>query len=154
MVAIATDRVDYRDLEKPAAYNLKSIIWVATIFGILSTIFDGIFFLLFYRAGPIVFRTNWFIASILTELSLIFSLRSRAPFYAAQRPSGILLLLSGLAALITLMIPLSGWGQKFLGFVKPLPKDLVVILFLVLGYFFTNELVKRFYYIYVNHQKA
>ena len=48
MIAIATDRVDKEELLSPKNIKLKYII-VATIFGILKSVFEFIFFAMFYR---------------------------------------------------------------------------------------------------------
>ena len=47
MIAIATDRVDKEELLSPKKYQVKNIIIVATIFGILKSVFEFIFFAMF-----------------------------------------------------------------------------------------------------------
>ncbi len=146
MIAIATDNVDIHDLKRPTSYNVKGIVKLALLFGALSTIFDFVFFFLFVRKGPAILRTNLFIESIMTELVLIYSLRSELPFYKAQRPSLTLLLLSLSALAFTLALPFSYFGQRFLSLVRPSSNDLSIIASLVAVYFVANEVMKLIYY--------
>lgn len=146
MIAIAADLVDERELKKPKNYNVKEVILIATILGLISVIFDFIVFALFYQKGPSILQTNWFIASILTELVLIFSVRSRFIFFKGRRPSFSLSLLSIAAFLVTLIIPFTLFGQEIFKFIKPQPFHLLIILFLTAVYFICTEIVKLIYY--------
>lgn len=152
MIAIATDKVDRAELKRPRAYNVKDIVFITTILGLVSTIFDFIFFGLFYRISPGVLQTNWFIGSILTELVLIFSLRSVLPFFKASRPSPTLFWLSAAAFAATIIIPLTNAGQKIFYFVKPQTSHLILILVIVVCYFVVTESVKLFYHRILNHK--
>ncbi|KKU41937.1 MAG: Cation-transporting P-type ATPase [Candidatus Azambacteria bacterium GW2011_GWD2_46_48] len=62
MIAIATDNVDADELKKPREYQVREIVLLATILGLISAVFDFIFFGLFYRISPQVLQTNWFMA--------------------------------------------------------------------------------------------
>lgn len=153
MIAIATDKVDKLELKRPRVYNVRDIVLVATILGLVSTVFDFIFFGLFYRISPGVLQTNWFIGSILTELVLIFSLRSALPFFKAAKPSPTLFGLSATAFIATLLLPLTEIGQKIFFFVKPQTSHLVLILVVVTCYFIVTESVKLFYHRVLNHNQ-
>ncbi|MEW6407653.1 MAG: HAD-IC family P-type ATPase [Patescibacteria group bacterium] len=146
MIAIATDLVDERELKKPKNYNVKEVILIATILGLVSVIFDFIVFALFYQKGAAILQTNWFIVSILTELVLIFSVRSRFIFFRGKRPSFSLSLLSIAAFLATLIIPFTLFGQEIFKFIKPQPFHLLIILLLIAVYFICTEIVKLIYY--------
>lgn len=146
MIAIATDTVDHAELARPKSYEMKEIVLVATFLGIVSTIFDFVFFGLFYRISPQVLQTNWFIASILTELVFIFSVRTRRPFFKASRPSGLMISLAILASLATVLIPLTTSGVRVFGFVRPASAHLMLIFALVCVYFLVTESVKLAYY--------
>jgi len=69
MIAISTDSVDGIELRSPKSYNVREIVLMSIMFGMISTVFDFIFFALFYRHAPAVLQTNWFIGSALTELA-------------------------------------------------------------------------------------
>jgi Mg2+-importing ATPase len=146
MIAIATDTVDAEELRRPRNYDFREIIQTALIFGIVSTVFDFIFFALFYRISPEVLHTNWFIGSILTELVLIFSIRTHRPFWKAKSASTTLWSLSLLAALATILIPLSSMGSRVFHFLAPTVPSLTLVLALVVVYFVVTETVKLLYY--------
>jgi len=146
MIAVATDKVDEAELKKPKGYNFKDIVLLAMILGLISTVFDFIFFGIFNSGSPSSLQTYWFIGSILTELILIYSIRTRLPFYKAPKPSKILLYLTGLAGIVTIVIPFTAAGQKVFDFVKPNFGNLFLILGLVGIYFVLTESVKILYY--------
>lgn len=145
MMTVATDRVDTRELAKPSSYDLRTIIEIAVILGIISMLVDVLYFRIFVGGGEATLQTNWFIGSILTELLFLFSIRTSLPFYRAARPSSVLVGLSLLAATVTVALPYSPWGEVF-GFVPPRVEGLVLILGIAVGYFFLSEVVKLLYY--------
>lgn len=146
MIAVATDTVDTEELLQPKKYQVKDIAFIATILGSVSTVFDFILFGLFMHLGANILRTNWFIGSILTELILIFSLRTRFFAFAAKRPSFILAALSVAASLFTILLPYINLGQQIFAFVPPSTTHLWLIFITVLLYFATSESVKLAYY--------
>lgn len=146
MIAIATDTVDPQELKKPRAYDVRQIATLATMLGLVSTVFDFIFFAIFSRISPAVLQTNWFIGSILTELAFLFSIRTHRPMFAGRRPSLTLLVLAGAAAVLTLAIPASSFGQAIFHFVRPNAWSLAVIFTIVAVYLAVSERVKLLYY--------
>ena len=148
MIAIATDNVDAEELKKPKSYNIKSIAIMASVFGIISTFFDFVFFGMFYSISPQVLQTNWFIGSILTELVLIFSIRTHFVFYRAKAPSRIIMFLSIVAVLITISIPFTRVGQEIFKFNRPSAYHLFLIALIVISYFIVTESAKVIYYKY------
>lgn len=153
MIAICADTVDDDELKTPKKYEVKDIIIVASVLGVVSSVFDFIFFGLFYQISPEVLRTNWFIGSILTELAFIFSIRTKKAFYKAKRPSGYLLWLSVLAIIATVIIPYTRFGQNVFGFTPPSFAHLSLIFAIVIVYFFISEAVKLIYYRSMDNSK-
>ncbi|MBA3752009.1 cation-transporting P-type ATPase [Candidatus Dependentiae bacterium] len=146
MIAIAADSVDQDKIKKPQNYDLRSLAFSAGVLALTSSFFDFVTFSFFYRQGPEVLRTNWFIESILTELVLIYSVRTAGVFYKAQRPSWILLSISTLAALTAITIPSTRWGKTLFKFVKPEWHSLGIIAVIVVCYFIASEIVKLLFY--------
>ncbi|OGL98782.1 hypothetical protein A2304_01070 [Candidatus Uhrbacteria bacterium RIFOXYB2_FULL_57_15] len=142
MIAIATDAVDADELRRPRVYDLRDIVYSATVLGVVSTVFDFIFFGLFSRISPEVLHTNWFIGSILTELVLIFSIRTRLPFWRAVHPARPLFWLSAVAAVATIWIPFTAFGERVFRFISPSSVDVWLILGIVVVYFVVTEMVK------------
>jgi Mg2+-importing ATPase len=92
-------------------------------------------------ALPEVFRTAWFVESLLTELVVALVVRTRRPFFRS-RPGAVLLWSTVALIPVTLAIPylpLAG----MLGFV-PLPLVLLVVLCAITtAYALAVDLVKR-----------
>ncbi len=143
MIAIAADAVDSEELRRPRHYSMSGILLVSTVLGVVSTVFDFIFFALFFRSDPTVLQTNWFIGSILTELVLIFSIRTKKPMWRAKAPSSILLGLSAAAFILTILLPLLPVTSQLFRFRPPSADVLALILALVGAYFVVTEIVKR-----------
>ncbi|MDD5567229.1 MAG: magnesium-translocating P-type ATPase [Patescibacteria group bacterium] len=146
MIAIASDATDPDELKRPKIYDVKEVALVATILGIVSSIFDFIIFATFLRTGPETLHTYWFIGSILTELALIYSLRTRLPFFRAKRPSATLLWLTVTAAAITIVLPFLAWSRHIFKLIQPSFSRLLLIFGIVIVYFIVSEIVKLFYY--------
>lgn len=143
MIAIAGDNVDDEELARPRSYDTKEIIISAMSLGVISTFFDFVFFALFNRISPEVLHTNWFIASSLTELIFIFSIRSRKSIFKAKRPSKSLLYLSLGAVLVSIAIPMFYWGREIFSFVSPKPVHLFLIIGISFIYLITTETYKK-----------
>ncbi|MEP7357477.1 MAG: cation transporting ATPase C-terminal domain-containing protein, partial [Anaerolineales bacterium] len=146
-MTIAGDSVDPELVERPRRWDIGFIRNFMLIFGLVSSIFDYLTFgllLLVVRATPEVFRTAWFVESLLTELVVALVVRTRRPFFRS-RPGRWLLLSTLAVAAITLVLPylpVSG----YLGFV-PLPAELMLLLMGITAlYVLAAELAKRFFY--------
>lgn len=154
MIAIATDNVDIKEVAQPRQYQVKSILAVATVLGLISTIFDFLFFALFYKISPGVLQTNWFIGSILTELILLFSIRTTLPFWRAKRPGNLIFILTIAASILTVALPYTVFGQQVFSFVAPSAWHLTLIFGLVIIYFVCTEVAKLIYCRYSREQSA
>jgi len=146
MIAIAADSVPSAEIASPQKFSPRSIVALATVLGLVSTAFDFIFFGIFKNSPASVLQTNWFMGSVLTELILLFSIRTRGWFFASVAPSGPLLLLTGVAALATLYLPFSALGARVFAFQPPSAVHVGIILGVVALYFTATELAKHFYF--------
>lgn len=146
MIALSGDNVEDDELAKPKNYDIKDVLKAALFFGLISTFFDFVFFALFSRISPEVLQTNWFIASTVTELLFIFSIRSRRFFLFARRPSFSLVYLTIPAAIAAIVIPFTSFGHNLFKFISPQPKHLLWILGISLLYLASTEIFKLLYY--------
>lgn len=153
-IAIATDTVDDAELRKPRTYDVRKLIAMGTVLGIVSTVFDFIIFASFYKLGPEILQTHWFIESILTELLFLFSIRSRGFFFQTKAPSLILIVLTLLAISATIIIPFTNIGKSLFHFIAPTASSLGFVLGIVLLYFITTEFAKLSYYRLTSPQKV
>ena len=143
MMAIAFDRVSEQEVARAQRYDFRSLYIIFITLGLVSTVFDFIYFGLFYRISPEVLQTNWFIASVITELLLMVSIRSMLPIEKAGWPAPLVVFISAVAFAITLALPMIPWTAALFGFTRPTAAHLVLIMALALLYLVTTELVKR-----------
>jgi Mg2+-importing ATPase len=146
-MTIATDRVDPELVDVPRRWNVGFIRRFMILFGPLSSIFDFLTFgalLLILRAPTDVFRTGWFVESVISAAAAVLVVRSRRPFFRSP-PGRYLLLATLLVMAATVILPYTPLG-RFFGFVPLSGRALLLIAVIVLLYVVTAELVKRFFY--------
>lgn len=143
-LAIATDHVDRQQIGGPQQWDTRLIRRFMIVFGVVSTVFDLITFgvlRLLFHAGATEFRSAWMLGSILTEVAVMFVLRTRGPFYRS-RPGTGLVVSSAVVVLVAIWLPFSPLAAT-LG-LAPIPVPLLgVIGVVVVAYVFANEGVKR-----------
>jgi Mg2+-importing ATPase len=146
-LSIASDHVDDEQIEMPGKWNLRLVRNYMVIFGIHSSVFDVITFLTlmyYFRVKESAFQTGWFIESILTELFILFIIRTRRNFFRSK-PGKLLMLFSLLGLFMTLVLPYVPFAAR-LGLV-PLPFSLIsAILLIVILYIFTGDLLKVWFF--------
>jgi Mg2+-importing ATPase len=146
-VGIAEDSVDPEMVERPPRWDIRFIGRFMVEFGLISSVFDFVTFgllLWMFHAGVTMFRTGWFVESLLTELAVALIVRTRRPFYRS-RPGRLLLWSTAAMAAVAFAIPyLPGMG--WFGLV-PLPGSLMLSLVAVVClYVSATELGKRVFY--------
>jgi Mg2+-importing ATPase len=146
-MTIASDNVDPIYIERPHRWNIGFIQRFMLVFGPLSSIFDlATFGILLWvlKANQVQFHTGWFIESVVSACLVVFALRTRAPIGQIQ-PSRSLLLMSGVVAVVTLLIPYTPLALLF-GF-TPLPPIILVVMMVIIGvYFLSAEFTKRWFF--------
>jgi Mg2+-importing ATPase len=145
--AIATDTVDPEQLDRPPAWDIGFLRTFMIVFGGLSSLFDILTFAVLrlgFGADEVMFHSGWFVESVLTELAVLFVLRTRRPFFLS-RPSALLAAASGALGLVTLLILYSPAAVP-LGLVGP-PFELLLTLVAITGlYVVSAEISKLLFY--------
>lgn len=146
-LTVTSDNVDSEQLEKPGRWNLTLIRNYMLIFGIHSALFDFITFLtlLFVlKVKESEFQTGWFIESVLSELFILFIIRTHKNFFKSK-PGNYLFILSIIALIITIALPYLPFS-KDIG-LTPLPfKNLIFMLVIVFFYIVTADLLKVWFF--------
>ncbi|HEY7511698.1 MAG TPA: magnesium-translocating P-type ATPase [Vicinamibacteria bacterium] len=130
-VGLADDAVDPELVARPRRWDMRLIARFMVAFGSLSSVFDLLTFaalLGLFTAGVELFRTGWFVESLLTELLVAFVVRTRRPFYRS-RPGRLLLATTALVVVVTFTLPYLPWAGVF-GF-TPLPAPVLAALVLI-----------------------
>jgi P-type Mg2+ transporter len=146
-MTIANDHVDDVFVVRPRRMDIKFIRRFMLLFGPLSSLFDFATFgilLWIMKAGEQSFQTGWFIESILSAGVVVFAVRTRLPF-TRSHPSRAMLAVTAAVMLVTLWLPYSPLAG-LLGFTPLPPTYLLVIFGIVVLYFMSAELTKRWFY--------
>jgi Mg2+-importing ATPase len=144
---IADDRVDEERMTRPPRWDERTIGRFMVQFGLLSSVFDGLTFLVLlrmYDAQATTFRTAWFVESLLTELVIALVVRTRGPFWRS-RPGSFLLGSTVVLIVVAFALPSSPFAGMF-GFV-PLSGGITgALVVLTLGYVVAAEVLKRWFF--------
>ena len=146
-MTIASDAVDPELVEKPRRWDIGFIRSFMLVFGPVSSLFDYATFgvlLLVLHAGPMEFRTGWFVESVLSASMIVLVIRTRRPFWRS-RPGRALEIATAAVAAGTLVLPFTPLGTLF--HFGPLPLTFVpwlaAILVLYVG---SAEIAKALFY--------
>ncbi|MCX6723528.1 MAG: cation transporting ATPase C-terminal domain-containing protein, partial [Candidatus Staskawiczbacteria bacterium] len=148
LISVATDSVDIDELRKPKLYQLHNVLPLIISLALVSTVFDFIFFAIFFKQAPATIQTLWFIESILTELLLIFIIRTRKKFWKAKMPSVWLLSLAAIDAIFIVALPFLKIGQTWFHFVALPLLPLLIVFLEIIAYFWVSEFVKLIFFHY------
>lgn len=145
---LASDTVDSEDLGVPRKWDIGAVKKFMVVFGPISSLFDFLTFgilLYVFRANPALFQTGWFLESLLTQVVIIFSIRTnRVPFWRS-RPSGKFALSLLLVVVAAVLLPFSPLGKAF-SFVPMPPLFFGMLLLLITGYTILVEAAKVWFY--------
>jgi Mg2+-importing ATPase len=112
-LTIASDQVDKTDLKRPGKWDLKMIRNFMVVFGLHSSIFDFItFYMLFFyfHLSDSFFQTGWFLESAITELLILFIIRTKRSFIKSK-PGKLLLITASIAFCVTVYLPFSPFAS-------------------------------------------
>ena len=117
------------------------------IFRVHSSLFDLITFTTLYfllKVKESEFQTGWFIESVLSELLIIFIIRTHKNFFKS-RPGKYLFIFSTIALILTIGLPYLPFA-KDIG-LTPLPiLNLGVMLLIVAAYITTADILKVWFF--------
>ena len=107
--AIPLDNVDELEIEQPHTLSIAEIKKFMLAFGLLSSLFDFVTFgtlLLAFHANEPIFQAGWFLESMLTQVLVVYIIRTRRVPFKESRPAlplvmSTLLVLSGVTLVIT-----------------------------------------------------
>jgi Mg2+-importing ATPase len=143
-VGIPFDRVDHDDVAHPRAWDMAAVLRFTVIMGSLSSLFDlAAFFVLLklFHADAGQFRTAWFLESMLTQILVIFIIRTYGPFWKSLAHP--VLVASSLAGLLAAIVVVASPLSAAFAFATVQPEVVLAIVALVAGYLFAAEALKR-----------
>jgi Mg2+-importing ATPase len=143
LIFLITDRLAKEQYDKPIENIASNFFRTIFIFGLISSVFDIIYFYMFKDLPLEVLRTGWFIFSVTCELALVFSLRTKLSMFKGPRMSKPLtaaMILSGLAAFLLMYVPELNAKLALVAIDGP---HIAMILGLTVAYMFVNEIYKH-----------
>jgi Mg2+-importing ATPase len=146
-IGLANDYVDRELVDRPRRWDIGFIGRFMLVFGLVSSAFDLITFAVLrglFGASPELFRTAWFVESLLTELVIALVVRTRRPFLSS-RPGPVLLWSTIVLIVIAAAIPFLPFAS-LMGFVPISASVFASLAAITIGYVAATELAKwRFY---------
>ena len=141
---IASDSVDEDWLQSPVTWDMKFIKRFMIIFGITSSVFDYITFvvlLLLFKANEQFFQTGWMLESVISAMVVMLIVRTKRPVIKSK-PSNKLLLAIVLVA-IALIAMIYSPINTYLGLIALPVHALLSMLAISLIYALTAEILKK-----------
>jgi Mg2+-importing ATPase len=146
-MAVSSDNVDEEQLKRPGKWNLKQIRSFMFVFGLHSSFFDLITFYVLYKLLEVqasIFQTAWFLESILTELFILFIIRTYKPFFKSI-PGKHLIWLSALALVLTVGSIYAPYGS-LLDLARLPLKVIGCISAIIIVYVITADILKQYFF--------
>jgi Mg2+-importing ATPase len=143
-VALASDTVDEWTLRTPRHWNVTAIWHFMWMMGPVSSLFDCLTFgvlLWIFAADVPLFRTGWFVESLLTQTLVILVLRSRG-IHWHSRPSTMLIVSIVMVCSVACWLPYSRLAQYF-DFIALPPHVLGTMVVLAMLYLITAYRVNQ-----------
>jgi len=146
--AIPLDNVDDSEVLTPHTLSLKEIKKFMWAYGLLSSIFDFTTFgllLLVFRADKSIFQAGWFLESIMTQIFVVYIIRTKLIPFKQSKPATILVLSTTIvimAALVVVLTPL----RTIFHFGALSLIQVAALVGVVVVYLFFAELIKNKFY--------
>jgi Mg2+-importing ATPase len=148
VIAVSTDNVEKDVLVRPRRWDIGFIFRFGGLLGVVSAVFDVILILLLFSVfttDAVVFRTAMFVEIVLSEILVLFIVRTDKFFLKSVRPSGKLIGASIFAFSLTLAVVHLPVNHVF--DFTTLPAHLLSsIILVVVGYVIATEMVKLAYF--------
>jgi Mg2+-importing ATPase len=97
------------------------------------------------HAGPVEFRTGWFVESLATQTLIIFAIRTRKVPFFRSRPSGVLTLTTLVVVGVGIVLTVSPWARS-LGFTTLPWQFYIALAVMTVAYLLLVEVTKKFFY--------
>ena len=148
--AIPLDRVDAADLRRPGTLDMRFIrryMWLFGLFGLIRSALDALTFwvlLGMLHADVTLFRTGWFMESLITQVLVIFVIRTRDRLWRSK-PAAILTGSSLVVVAVALVLPYTPLGH-LVQLEPPPPVLFAWLAVMVATYLALVEVAKRHFY--------
>lgn len=146
--AIPLDNVDNSEILQPHTLSMPEIKKFMWAYGLLSSLFDFSTFgllMLVFRADQATFQAGWFIESIMTQILVVYVIRTKLIPFKQSRPANILIVSTIGVIIMAYIFILSALRSSF-GFGLLTPIEIISLIGLVIVYLFLAEFMKHKFY--------
>jgi Mg2+-importing ATPase len=147
VMSIPSDNVDKDWIKSPKKWDIELIKKFMIVFGLISSIFDFItftFLLFIFKTSVELFRSAWFIESLLTQIFILLVLRTKK-FFLNSNPSIFLLVNTFAISIIGFILPFTPLGKLLE--LKPLSIQLYIfVAIVIILYILIVEIAKKLFY--------
>ena len=143
MLALSGDVGESEGRALPHHWSAHRMVRFIFVFGMVSSLFDGFTFSLrslVFDTVPELFRTGWFVVSLLTELNFLVAMRTERPVWRSH-PSPSLPGLTVATVAVAVFLPLPGCAAV-LGFQALSLQLMGAVVAIIVGYGVVTELVR------------
>ena len=146
--AIPLDNVDESEILRPKRLSIQDIKKFMWSYGLLSSAFDFLTFgtmLLLFHANEGVFQAGWFLESILTQVFVVYVIRTRQLPFRDSRPAALLVASTvcvSVLATLAVLLPL----RSFFHFGHLRVLQIVTLVGIVGAYLCAAQLIKGKFY--------
>lgn len=144
LILLITDNLGKDEYRKPVNHAPSAVFRTILVFGLISSCFDLIYFGLFNQYALETLRTGWFVSSVLAELVLVLSLRTKVAAWKSRSVSFKLGFALVFCSVLAIALPFIPVVSHIFSLVPLSISQLTVIISLIGAYFLVNEAVKRF----------
>ena len=151
-IGIPYDNVDAEFLKSPKKWDTKGISRFMKVMGITSSLIDVISFIIFwyllgYNTSSMAsyFQTAWFVTCLVTELMIIFNVRTSKKPFIESNASSKLNYLTLFSLVLTIFTPILLHKIPSFHFEILPPSFYFYLIILVLFYFFIVSIIKKIY---------
>ncbi len=134
---IAVDTVDPEAVTRPRKWDIGFIKKYMLIFGVVSSVFDYITFwvlLSIFNAHESVFQTGWFITSFISQIAVVYIIRTRGLLFEKSKPHPALVVSTLTAIVVGVALAQTVVGSVLFGF-TPLPLALLGATILITAWY-------------------
>jgi Mg2+-importing ATPase len=146
LVAISTDNVAPTSLHQPSKYNMHSLIFISTVLGSYTAIFEILFFAIVKNHPLGISQTSLYLYLTLIGFVIILSVRNREHFWKAPPLSRALKIAFGIIAVLTVAVIYFKPTQELFSFTPLSIGSVGIIVAMTLAYFAFLDIIKVWFY--------
>lgn len=146
LVAISTDNVDPRSLQRPSHYSMHSLIFISMVLGSYTAIFEVLFYALIRHQSIGVAQTSLYLYLTIIGFVVIMAVRNRDHFWKAVKMSRALVWSFGAISIITIGMIYFPPTRSLFSF-SPLSGGTLALIFgMTVIYFVFLDIIKTWFY--------